>query len=900
MRPLKANILLVDDHPENLTALEAILSGLDQNLVRAYSGREALRLLLKDDYALILMDAEMPGMDGYETAQLIRMRPRSRHTPIIFLTAINKDANQVFRGYSVGAVDYIFKPLVPEILKYKVLVFVDQYLKTSEIARQAEQMARMNRELEAANARMSQLFRDVQNKNVELQMERDFVTTVLHTAGSLVLILDREGCILRFNRFCEQLTGYTFDDVKGRKVWELLLPPRQVDAAIAHFERVRQSSCMIECENTWVTKDGTQRLIAWCHTPLPGNGPHAEYIIATGMEITERRKAEEVRAQVIREQAARIEAETAQRRFAFLAEASASLFSTLDPQNILRIAARLAVPGISDWCIVYSKSESGALEPVQVAHEDRNKDEAARALLNYSPDSSQEHHPLLKVHRTAQADLIPELQPERLEAFASNENHLAILRYLGLTAAIVVPLVARGRVLGVIQFSSSSPARRFGCPELSLAEDFGHRVAMAIENARLYHKAQEASNAKDQFLATISHELRTPLNAMLGWARLLRSGKLDAASSARAIETIERNARAQAQLIEDILDISRIVTGKLRLSFQNVELAPIIESALDAARPTAEIKGIRLESELDGACDIISGDPNRLQQIAWNLISNAVKFTPAGGRVMVRLQRSDSLVQLSVQDNGQGISPEFLPHVFERFSQAEGSSTRSHTGLGLGLSIVRHLVELHGGNVRAESAGAGSGATFTVTFPAPAARAQVAQSEIPAAATPRIAEGSLLGLRVLAVDGETEVREQVTSFLNRYGAQVSSAATGADALALSRLAPPHVVIVNVQLPDEDGCALLARMRQSDIGSLADVPAIAITPGPDDGEARRLSNSGFQMWLAKPLEAEKLAESIATVTGRASVAVQCEQKEMVAGGSAPSATEVADQGIVPNR
>jgi PAS domain S-box-containing protein len=886
MRPLKANILLVDDHPENLTALEAILSGLEQDLVRAYSGREALRLLLKDDFALILMDAEMPGLDGYETAQLIRMRPRSRHTPIIFLTAINKDANQVSRGYSVGAVDYIFKPLVPEILKYKVLVFVDQYLKTAEISRQAEQMARMNRELEAANVKMSQLYRDVQSKNLELRMERDFVTTVLHTAGSLVVILDSNGCILRFNRFCEQLTGYTFDQVKGRKTWELFLPPHQVETAITHFEQVRRSTCMIECENTWVSKEGQQRLIAWCNTPLMGTGTVAEYVIATGMEITERRKAEEARAQIIREQAARVEAETAQRRFAFLAEASASLFSTLDPENILSAAARLAVPVISDWCMVYSNSESGVLEPVQVSHADRDKNEAARVLLTYTPDPAREHQPLLKVQRTGQPHLVAEISQDRLEEFANDENHMALLRYLGFAGAIVVPLVARGRILGVIQFASAGPERRFGCPELSLAEDFCHRVAMAIENAQLYHRAQEASNAKDQFLATISHELRTPLNAMLGWARLLRSGKLDSASAARAIETIERNARAQAQLIDDILDISRIVMGKLRLTFQNVELAPIIESALEAVRPTAEVKGIQLESDIDATCGVISGDPNRLQQIVWNLVSNAVKFTPAGGRIRVRLEHSAGRVQLCIRDTGQGISPEFLPHVFERFSQAEGSSTRSHTGLGLGLSIVRHLVELHGGNVRAESPGVGRGATFTVTFPVPAARTPVAPFEI-AAEPPRLAEGALLGLRVLAIDGEPEVREQLTSILSLYGAQVSVAATGGDALALSRLSPPHILIVNVQLPDEDGCALLARMRQSDIGSLADVPAIALTLHTEDGEPERLVQAGFHVCLPKPLEPEQLATSIATLAGRLSAAVQCERQQLVAGGAAMS-------------
>jgi PAS domain S-box-containing protein len=726
----KANILLVDDQPENLLALEAILAGLDQKLVRARSGVEALRSVLRQDFALILMDAEMPDMDGYETARLIRSRERSRYTPIIFLTAVHKTETQIFRGYSVGGVDYMFKPFVPEILRSKVVVFVDLFHKNEEVRRQAEELRRMNGELESANRRMTELYRELQAKNKELQLERDFVSTVLHTAGSLVMILDGDGKIVRFNRFCEQTTGYTFDEVKGKKVWDLLLPPEETAAAIEDFGRVRRSTCISECENTWIARDGTRRFIAWCHTPLIGIEGVAEYVVGTGMDITERKRGEEARALMIREQAARLEAEAAQRRFAFLAEASAALFSSLDPQKIMSSVAHLAVPKMADWCVVYSRSDEKDLIPMEAFHSDPEKQDAARELLRYAPDISQDHNPLCKALRTGHPELLDVVSHEHFDALACDADHHMLLRRLGMSSSIFVPLVARGRTLGVMQLMASDPSRRFGCTDLSLAEDLAQRTAMAVENAQLYHKAQEASNAKDQFLAVVSHELRTPLNSMLGWARLLREGKLDQSSATRAVETIERNARAQAQLIEDILDISRITVGKLRINIRAVEVVPIIEAALDAARPTSELKGITLETALDPSCGRILGDPDRIQQVAWNLLSNAVKFTPAGGRVNIRLEKSGSWIELCVSDNGNGISQEFLPYVFDRFSQAESSSSRSAGGLGLGLSIVRHVVELHGGTIRAHSDGPGRGATFTVSLPAATSQTEAVKSEV--------------------------------------------------------------------------------------------------------------------------------------------------------------------------
>jgi signal transduction histidine kinase len=297
-----------------------------------------------------------------------------------------------------------------------------------------------------------------------------------------------------------------------------------------------------------------------------------------------------------------------------------------------------------------------------------------------------------------------------------DDQKFEALKELGLRSAVVVPIPGRHAVLGVIGFVSAKP-ERYTSNELIFAQELARRISMALENARLYREAQAASRAKDEFLATLSHELRTPLNAILGWTQILRSKRVDEVTTSRAFEAIERNAKAQAELIEDMLDVSRIITGRLRLDLQPVELSSAVEAALDSVRPAAEAKGVILECKLDPEAGIISGDSHRLQQVVWNLLSNAVKFTPGGGVVSVDLEQAGNQVKLIVSDTGKGISASFLPYVFDRFRQAETMINRTSSGLGLGLSIARHLVELHGGVIEASSEGEGRGAVFTVTFP---------------------------------------------------------------------------------------------------------------------------------------------------------------------------------------
>ena len=687
----KVSILLVDDHIENLVALEALLTDFQQNLVRAESGIDALRLLLNREFALIILDVDMPIMNGFETAALVRQREKSRHTPIIFLTAINKAEQHVFKGYSLGAVDYLTKPFVSEVLLAKVSAFVELHKKSVEVKRQAKLLQQMVSDLAKSNDEIRKL-------NVELQSERDFVSTVLDSAESIVVVLDASYRIVRASRAFERTLGYSQDEVQGQTLNSFFVATESLDQ-------------MWEAENYWQAKDGTVRFIAWSKTTLTPN-----HVILTGNDMTERKRVEQQREQFIRAEAARVEAEASERRAAFLAEAGTMLAGTLDYERTLINISRLAIPTFADWCFVYLALNGREITSGLIAHADPEKEHLAQQIEIQPEDLSNEVLPIVRVFRTGRPELLADINDQELRETVRDKAKYEALKQFGLRSAIVVPIPSRHSALGVIGFASANP-NRYTSAELIFAQDLARRISLALENARLYREAQEANRAKDEFLATLSHELRTPLNAILGWTQILRSKRLDEVTTARAFEAIERNAKAQAELIEDMLDVSRIITGRIRLDMQPVRLSEAIEAALDAVRPTAEAKGVRLECDVLPDRGIISGDQHRLQQIVWNLLSNAVKFTPAAGVVRVKLEYNDLEARITVSDTGRGITPQFLPFVFDRFRQAETMVSRTAGGLGLGLSIARHLVELHGGLIEASSEGEGRGATFTVTLP---------------------------------------------------------------------------------------------------------------------------------------------------------------------------------------
>ncbi|HYO62820.1 MAG TPA: PAS domain S-box protein [Pyrinomonadaceae bacterium] len=567
----------------------------------------------------------------------------------------------------------------------------------------------------------------------------------------------------------------------------------------------------------------------------------------------------------------RAEAEAAEWRSNFLSEASRVLSSSLDYSATLARVARLSVPELADWCAVDVVEEDHTVRRLAVAHVDPAKVEWAHEIQERYPPDMDAPRGVPQVLRTGVSEIYPDITDEMLAQAAKDEAHLRLLRSVGFSSAMLVPLTARGRTHGVVTFITAESGRRYTPQDLALAEDLARRAAVAVEHARLYESAQRANRLKDEFLATVSHELRTPLTAILGWAHMLRRDIGDETTRRHALEVIERNAYAQKQLIEDILEVSRVVTGKVRVEVRPVELVPVVEAAREAVQPAAEAKGIRMESAYDVEAASVSGDPDRLQQVVWNLLTNAVKFTPQGGRVSIRVARAGAAAEVSVSDTGEGIPPEFLPHVFERFRQADMGTTRRHGGLGLGLSIVRHLVEMHGGSVRAESGGAGRGSTFTVRLPLRGAdefappleqTTQSAGHDAPTARPP----GSLAGLRLLVVEDEPDTLDLLRMFLSGYGADVTTARSAAEALAALDLARPDVIVSDVGMSNVDGYELLRRVRALGPSRGGDVPAVALTAYAREEDRALALDAGFNEHVPKPVDPSALAKVIAALVG----------------------------------
>ncbi|MFN2456114.1 MAG: ATP-binding protein [Pyrinomonadaceae bacterium] len=440
----------------------------------------------------------------------------------------------------------------------------------------------------------------------------------------------------------------------------------------------------------------------------------------------------------------------------------------------------------------------------------------------------------------------------------------------------LLPLLAaafRGERAMLIAEGQTRVARQAAEQSKALAQKLD---AARSDLERALRAAETASRAKDDFLANVSHELRTPLTPILGFARMLRSGQLDAESTERALVTIERNAELQSHLIEDILDFARIIAGKLRLDVQQVNPMGVVEAALEVVRPAAAARDVRLQAVLDPIAGPIAGDAGRLQQIVWNLLTNAIKFTPKGGRVQVRLERINSHIEIIVSDTGEGISPDFLPYVFDRFRQADNSNTRRHGGLGLGLSIVRQLVEMHGGTIGVHSGGLEQGATFTVKLPRVILHNSGSLKEDSPRRHPTSEQGAVVpftcppeiaGLRVLVVDDEADARELLVMVLESCGSEVTTAASATEAFKMVRKLKPDILISDIGMPDEDGYSLIGNIRALKPEDGGQIPAIALTAHARRQDRMRALASGYQMHIAKPVEPAELVVVIASLAGR---------------------------------
>ena len=567
------------------------------------------------------------------------------------------------------------------------------------------------------------------------------------------------------------------------------------------------------------------------------------------------------------QQQSRERAERANRQAAFLAEASSALGSSLDYEATLRTVAELAVPHIADWCAVDIVDEQGRVQRLAAAHVDPARAAMARTLRDRYPDDPDARGGVQHVIRTATPVLYPTITDAMLVASARDPEHLRAMRELAIRSVIMVPLVAHGRTFGALTFVNAESGREYTDADFRFAQDVADRSALAVENARAYAQVNAANRAKDEFLATLSHELRTPLNAVLGWSRMLREGTISAGKIPRALEVIERNAVAQLDLVEDLLDLSRIITGKFRLNVAPVDLGTAIAAAIEAVQPAADAKGITIELVTEEGSGIVVGDEARLQQAVWNLLANAIKFTPGAGRVTVSRRRRDGEVDVEVADTGEGIDAAVLPFVFDRFRQGDSGTTRAHMGLGLGLAIVRHIVELHGGRVSVSSEGRGRGATFRMSLPVvPSGQPAVAGPAGPAAVSPgQPSPIALAGARVLIVDDDSDARELISELLRSRGAEVTAVASADDCLSAMDDQVPDVLLSDIAMPGHDGLELMRRVRQRPASAGGLVPSIALTAYARDDDRDRSIAAGFQAVLSKPVDLDTL---LATVTGLA--------------------------------
>ena len=453
-------------------------------------------------------------------------------------------------------------------------------------------------------------------------------------------------------------------------------------------------------------------------------------------------------------------------------------------------------------------------------------------------------------------------------AAAGDESAIADARPIIDTAAsgaavvdqrlIALPLRAGGHIFGTIAFASANALQSFDADDRSFAVQLADYVALAVDHARLFRDLQHANRLKDEFLATLSHELRTPLNAVLGWTRMLRRGTVPPDRTDAVLDTIERNAAAQVQLVEELLDLSAMAAGGLRLNVTRMDLRDVVGGAVETIRPAADARSLRVSLTIDPDVPDVAGDPARLRQVLWNLLTNAVKFTPAGGSVSIAVSRGTSDIEVAVSDTGNGIAPEFLPHVFEAFRQADSSSTRMVGGLGLGLAIVRHIVEAHGGSVSARSDGSGRGSTFVIRLPAGPLPGGVEE--------PLDQRDSLRGRRVLAVDDDESTQELVATMLLMYGVSVRTAGRAAQALEILSSWRPDVLLADLAMPGEDGYALVRRVRALP-PPLGAIPAVALTAYTDPQSVQHAFSAGFDAHLGKPLEPHVLADALSKVLRR---------------------------------
>jgi PAS domain S-box-containing protein len=678
-----------------------------------------------------------------------------------------------------------------------------------------------------------------------------------------IYTFDTQARICFANRRLLEVWARTLDEAQGRRLGELGYPDWHAAMHEREIRQVIDTKQPIKGEVLFTGGSGISGVYEYIFAPVLGADGEVEFIAGTTRDVTERRRGEQL-----------------------LVAQNKALELLLTGSPLSEVLSALAG-------VVEDQSDSKVFAAIRIRREDLGAlvTVAAPSLPPDSIAAMDRIEPAVGLGPNAHAAATHEMActPD-LAAVESWNDQTSWPLGIGIEAAWSMPIRALdGRVLGIfgLYFREKRPPSE---RETRIVEGLGRIAALAIERSRNEHEREEllrreraaraeaerASRMKDEFLATLSHELRTPLHAILGWSKILsRQGKADLA---KGLEVIERNARAQTKIIDDLLEMSRIISGKVRLDVQGVDLAAVARLAVDTVRPAADAKGVKLQAVLDPLAGPVNGDPNRLQQVLWNILTNAVKFTPRGGRVQVLLERVNSHLELSVIDSGQGISPEFLPYVFDRFSQADASNTRPHAGLGLGLAIVKQLVELHGGSVRAKSAGPGHGATFSIELPLPSVSSEAAgvpdrhhpsRSDRPEHDLPDAASclADFSGLKILVVDDEADARALMRRLFEDSRAAVLEASSAAEALSLLRSARPDALVSDIGMPGESGYGLIRRIRALPAEAGGATPAVALTAYARTEDRMQAILAGFQHHVAKPVEPAELIAMVASLCQR---------------------------------
>jgi PAS domain S-box-containing protein len=690
---------------------------------------------------------------------------------------------------------------------------------------------------------------------------------ITDVAPVFIAYCDRESRYRFANKAYAERFGLEPSDIVGKTITEVL--GEKAFEAIHEYVEAVLAGRKVEYETEIDYRVGGRHFMHCSYAPDVDDKGQVRGYVAVINDVSDRKRAEHEREQLVHEIATereRLERETY--ALETINRMSASIASELSldrlVQTITDEATKLteAQFGAFFYNVLNAKGESYMLYTLSGVPR-----EAFEAFP--MPRNTAIFNPTFRGERVVRLDDVT-ADPrygKNAPYYGMPEGHLPVRSYLA------VPVVSRlGEVIGGLFFGHATPGVFTESHERILV-GVAAQAAIAMDNARLFEtiereksaadearlRAEEANRAKDEFLAVVSHELRTPLNSMLGWTRLLRSGRLDETAFARGLETVERNTLSQAQLIEDLLDVSRIITGKLRLSVEPVDLESIIQTAVDSVRPAAEAKEIRVQTIVDSNAGLVSGDRERLQQVIWNLLTNAIKFTPKRGRVRLQLARVDSHVEITVSDTGQGIDSGFLPNVFDRFRQADSGITRKQGGLGLGLAIVRHLVEMHGGTVQAESEGVGKGSTFVVHLPMIPLKRESARGGRKPSAEIRGLEhlSSLSSIRVLVVDDEPDTREMLAMVLGECEAEVRTAESAAQTLAILDEWVPDVLISDIGMPGADGYELIKKIRDLPPDEGGRIPAVALTAYARFEDRMRALGAGFQMHVAKPVEPAEL-------------------------------------------